>query len=141
MSISPVDQGPADEAQALLTSTFVERGVVRNGQPQFAEQIFVPAQVYQGIERAAAEEIEIARDFVLDDYPHTAANSVVDRLVRDGALSQEKAKLARDMVELEIRRGIDHLVDRVHLGQAGRLQLAMRSLVPLITTRRMENGQ
>jgi hypothetical protein len=146
MTALPMEEDlPADEAQALLTAgraplggTTVERGVARNGQIVEATELFIPASLYSDIERAAQEELALARDAQLHAYPPAAANMIVDRLIKEGHLDRSAARYAHDLVELEVRRGIEHLATDARERIAARLPMSMRSLIPLkVRTRKV----
>ena len=142
MTALPVEEmesrGP-DEAQALITAppsnsgSRMERIKLKDGVVQSLDEIFVPAQFYSQIEGAAVEELTIAKDAVINEYPTTAANFIVDRLVKERRINRDDATYVRNLVELEIRRGIEHVTTRAHDGLRERMPVTTRSLIPLIT--------
>lgn len=144
MTALPMEEAP-DEAQAMLTArprlrgTTVERGVIRNGQITEASELFIPETLYHDIERAAQEELALARDAQLLAYPPAAANMIVDRLIKEGHLDRESARYAHDLVELEIRRGIEHVTTDARERIAARLPMSTRNLIPMQVRARKVN--
>jgi hypothetical protein len=126
--------GPPDEAQTLgLGSAVAERISIKDGEVVKHDKFFIPEQVYRGIESAAVEELMTARDRVLTEYPAVAARSVIDRMRLRDHLEPSDVRLAQDMIELEIKRGIQKVVDQAQQGLAVRMpRAAQGSLIPLM---------
>lgn len=131
-----------DEAQNFVGSVF-ESGVVRNGKPVSVEQVTVPEEFYEVAVNAVVEQLTLASNEVLYEYPRLAADSVVNRLVKDeyllvgeDGLSPKNVQHVRDLVELEIRRGVERVTSNARERFRVRLPLTFRSLIPLISRRR-----
>lgn len=129
----------AGEGQDLITpqmtSVRVETGHARNGVVDRKEVVEVPEAFFLTAESAVIEQLTMARNATLRDYPNLAANSIVDRLAHEAVIDRSNATHVRDLVELEIRRGIEHLYEDARDRFVTRLSITLRSLIPLITRR------